>query len=327
MYDWAEFRHFRYLLTILEKRGVRIAAEELHTSQPNLSIQARQFQENASIRLFRKPKNGRIYPTQTGLAFLNLAPLVLETRDEVIDALIAIERNEISTVRLGCTPLADPALFRTFCKLHKELMPKCMVRPTHGDAPQLIQEIADGMVDAALVTLPLQHPDLRVEELCRDRLVVCLRQDHTLAPKAALSTMDLQDSLQIFYDPQRDPIAHHRLLELLSEAGITVEEYCRASHPTEMQTLVKEGYGLALIREGTPLDKELTTRPITNMKWTVDTAIVFHRERHPKTIPVLTRKLRKQMENNLHPTLSSSDREKSGKRGVSSDSEKDNRPA
>jgi len=42
MYDWAELRHFRYLLVILEKQGFRVAAEELHTSQPNLTVQARQ---------------------------------------------------------------------------------------------------------------------------------------------------------------------------------------------------------------------------------------------------------------------------------------------
>jgi DNA-binding transcriptional LysR family regulator len=35
MYDWAEFRHFRYLLKILEKGEFRAAAEELYTSQPN----------------------------------------------------------------------------------------------------------------------------------------------------------------------------------------------------------------------------------------------------------------------------------------------------
>ena len=58
MYDWAELRHFRYLLTILERQGFRVAAEELHTSQPNLSVQARQFQENASVRLYKKLKNG-----------------------------------------------------------------------------------------------------------------------------------------------------------------------------------------------------------------------------------------------------------------------------
>ena len=90
MYEWAELRHFRYLLTILERQGLRAAAEELHTAQPNLSVQARQFQENASVRLFRKMKGGRIRPTETGLAFIALAKLLLETRDEIMNALSAI---------------------------------------------------------------------------------------------------------------------------------------------------------------------------------------------------------------------------------------------
>jgi hypothetical protein len=93
MYEWAELRHFRYLLTILERQGFRAAAEELRTAQPNLSVQARQFQENASVPLFRKMKGGRIRPTDTGVAFKVLARFLLETRDEVLDAVIAIERG------------------------------------------------------------------------------------------------------------------------------------------------------------------------------------------------------------------------------------------
>jgi hypothetical protein len=70
MYDWAELRHFRYLLTILERQGFRVAAEELHTSQPNLSVQARQFQENASVRLYKKLKNGVSGPRKPALRSL-----------------------------------------------------------------------------------------------------------------------------------------------------------------------------------------------------------------------------------------------------------------
>src|SRR5271156_5761074 len=103
MYDWAELRHFRYLLTVLEKGGFRAAAEELYTSQPNLTVQARQFQDHASVRLFRKLKNGQIRPTETGIAFIALARLVLEVRDEAIDALIAIERGEVNLIRFGST--------------------------------------------------------------------------------------------------------------------------------------------------------------------------------------------------------------------------------
>jgi len=235
MYDWAEFRHFRYLLTILERGGFRVAADELHTSQPNLTVQARQFQDNATIRLFRKSKSGRIYPTRTGQAFLTLAPMLLEVRDEIIDTLIAIERGEISSVRFGSTPLVDQALFHTFCELHKELMPKCSIRPTLGDTAQLAEEIAGGMVDAAIVTLPLKHPALHVEEIRHDRLVVCLRKDHVLASKAALDATDLQRNLAIFYHPQQHPDAHQRLMKRLAGIGVSVEEYSRAFHPSKVQ--------------------------------------------------------------------------------------------
>jgi DNA-binding transcriptional LysR family regulator len=300
MYEWAEFRHFRYLLKILEKGGFRAAAEELYTSQPNLTVQARQFQDHATVRLFRKLKSGQIRPTESGIAFIFLARLVLEVRDEAIDALIAIERGEVNLVRFGSTPLVDEKLFRNFCALHKELLPRCAVRPTHGDVAHLAQEVLAGIVDAAIVTLPLTHSDLHIEELRHDRLVVCLRKDNPLAAKAAIQPSELQDNLTILYHPQRHPDAHARLLEWLSDAGVSVEESSRASHPTEMRALVKDGYGFALMREGTVLEDDLTTRPILGVDWTVDTAVIYHKQHHPKTVPILVRKLKRSIQKDLN---------------------------
>jgi DNA-binding transcriptional LysR family regulator len=297
MYDWAELRHFRYLLAILERQGFRVAAEQLHTSQPNLTVQARQFQENASIRLFQKTTNGRIRPTETGIAFISLARLLLDTRDEIIDALVAIDRGEIAAVRFGCAPLVDQNLFRSFCGMHKEILPDCSIRPTHADPAQLAAEVVSGIVDAAIVTLPLNHPELRIEEIRTDRLVACLRRDNPLAKKAALNVMDLQQNLTVLYHPQRHPDAHEMLLEFLADAGVKIDEYSIASHPSEMQMLVKEGFGFTLIREGTPLDDELTTRPIAGVDWAVNTAVIYHQQRHPKTVPILVKKFRRQFKN------------------------------
>ena len=299
MHDWAEFRHFRYLLAILEEQGFRAAADVLHTAQPNLSIQARQFQENAAVRLFRKMPNGRIRPTEAGLAFTTLARFLLETRDEVIDALIAIERGAIDAARFGCTPFVDPSLFRRFCNLHRTLLPSSTVRPTHGDTAQLGEEVANGSVDAALVTMPLKHPDLNIEEVSQDRLVVCMRKDHVLARKANLQPADLEGNLTVLYHPHRHPEADTRQLEQLYEVGIEVEEYSRASHPSELQMLVKEGHGFTLIREGTALDELLTTRRVIGVNWTVDTAVIYHRHRYPKTIPILIKQLRRELAKEL----------------------------
>jgi DNA-binding transcriptional LysR family regulator len=295
MYEWAEFRHFKYLLTVLELRGFRAAAEQLHTAQSNLSIQAKQFQEFASVRLYDKAKNGRIKPTDTGVAFKFIAKGVLDARDEAIEALIAIERGEIRFVRFGCSPLTDQALLQDFCEMHRELLPNCPIRPEHGDTPQLAEDVLAGVIDAAIVTLPLENPTLQIENLRRDRLVVCLRKDSPLTSKSALSLADLKDNLRILYHPQRHPDAHRRLLELLGDVGVEIEEYSRASHPTEMQAQVKGGYGLALIREGTVLDNELTTRPIAGVDWTVDTVLIYQKRLHPKTVPVLVRRFKRQL--------------------------------
>lgn len=293
MNDWAEFRHFRYLLTILEKQGFRTAAEELHTSQPNLTVQARQFQENAGVRLFRRSRSGRIRPTETGVAFIQLARTLLELRDEVIDLLNAIEQGEIASICFGSTPMVDPSLFRSLCSVHRTLLPSVSIRPTHGDTVQLVDEVLSGAVDAALVTMPVNHPELSIQQVRKDRLVVCLRKDSPLAQYPALLAKDLRDHLSILYHPKRHPAAHERLVELLRSVDIQIEQYSRASHPSEMQALVREGFGVTLIPEGTMLDERLTTRPVAGVDWTVDTALIYHKQRHPKSLPILAKKFLK----------------------------------
>ena len=295
MYDWVEFRHFKYLLAILELRGFRAAAERLFTAQSNLSSHAKQFQELAAVRLYHKMKDGRIKPTDTGAAFTFIAKYMIDSREEAMDTLIAIDRGDVSMVKFGCSPLTDRVLFNDFCQMHKEFLPNCQIRPERNDTTQLIDDLLLGVIDAAIVTLPVNNGALRVEELTRDRLVVCLRKDSSLAVKTSLLPTDLQGNLTILYHPQRHPEAHARLSELLEDAGVRVEDYSRASHPTEMQALVKDGYGIALVREGTALDDALTTRPITGVDWTVDSALIYHQQRHPKSIPILVRQFKRKL--------------------------------
>jgi hypothetical protein len=57
MHDRAKFRHFRYLLAILERDGFCVAADQLQTSQSGHATRACQFQGYASIGLYRKSKN------------------------------------------------------------------------------------------------------------------------------------------------------------------------------------------------------------------------------------------------------------------------------
>lgn len=295
MNDWAEFRHFKYLLAIVEQMGFRAAAEFLHTAQPNLSFQAKQFQEALGVHLFERTSGGHIRLTATGVAFKAIAHGVLDVRDEAIAALIAVEQGDIRSLRLGCGPCVDHRLFHMACDVHKELIPGCQIRPVHGGSVQLAEELISGEIDAALVTSPISDRRLHVEEIWRDRLLVCLRADHPLASSTALRPEALQGNLTVLIDPQRHPAAHAQLAKFLEEAGVHLDEYSRVSHPTEMQALVKDGYGFALICEGITLDAELITRPVAGANWALGTAFAYNKQRHPKTVPVLVRHLKRRL--------------------------------
>jgi DNA-binding transcriptional LysR family regulator len=123
MNDWAEFRHFKYLLAIAEHKGFRAAAEYLHTAQPNLSAQAKQFQDFSDVHLFRKGKDGRIKLTATGVAFKPIAQGLLDARDEAIAALVAIERGEIRALKFGCASFVDRRL-RQPLRLRSSVVPR-----------------------------------------------------------------------------------------------------------------------------------------------------------------------------------------------------------
>lgn len=293
MDDYAEFRHFRYLLAIVEHGGFRAAAAALHTSQPSMSRQVREFQERYRLRLFRRLKNGRVVLTPGGEALQVIAKDVLETREQALAALEAIHRGHAGLLRIGCTPFIDREICHHASDLQKALVPGSRVRTSSGDTAAILAELRAGRIDAAVLSLPIIDETLKVEIVKRERLVVCLPTSHPAAAKPAVNASDLVNNLTVFRRPSQHPKAHERLRELLSEIGVQFEEHTHTSHPADMQEAVQKGDGFALIREGMPLLDGLTTRPIVGVDWTVDTAFAFKPGPDVKLLPIIARNLRK----------------------------------
>jgi len=126
MNDFAEFRHFKYLLEILEQESLRSAAENLHNTSPIICKQAQEFQEHFHLCLYRRLRDNHIRRTKTGTACIAIARDLLEHRDEAISAMQAIESGEINTLRLGSRTFVDKELFRAACEFHREILPSCV---------------------------------------------------------------------------------------------------------------------------------------------------------------------------------------------------------
>jgi hypothetical protein len=111
MNDLAEFRHFKYLLEILVEESLRSAAENLHTTAPNIYKQGQEFQEHFHLRLYFKLRDNRIKRSKTGTALIAVARDILEHRDQAVAFLQAVENCAIDTLRLGNGTFVDKELF------------------------------------------------------------------------------------------------------------------------------------------------------------------------------------------------------------------------
>jgi len=76
---------------------------------------------------------------------------------------------------------------------------------------------------------------------------------------------------------------------MFEEVGIRIDLTCSAGTPSDIQWMVREGYGLALIDQASSIEKELTTRPIAGVNWTADTAFVHHTRGDHIALPFIER--------------------------------------
>src|SRR3989442_12002121 len=95
-----ELRHLRYFIGVAEAENVSRAALKLHVSQPGLSRQVRDLEEELGFLLLeRSAKSVRL--TEAGRAFLNEARAVLQRADEAVKAARGIALGGTNEIHVG----------------------------------------------------------------------------------------------------------------------------------------------------------------------------------------------------------------------------------
>jgi DNA-binding transcriptional LysR family regulator len=290
VYDNLEFRHLKYITAIAEEGSFTKAAARLHVSQSALSTQIAEVEDWFNIQIFKRTPKG-VALTLVGESFLPSAAQLLQTREDFIKAMQALQQTSSRPFKLGFTPFVESHVIGTVCRSYRVLFPRAEIDPVSGEIDEILEKLKEGSIDSALLTLPLSTEGLRIQPVMSEPLVVCLRKDDPLAQQDELAPESLDGKLCIFSDPRRHPMAHMRLLEMLEQSGIRPHLANPNFNSGHVHWMVKEHQCLALIRKGEPLNEEITTRPIQGIQWTIDFAIVYTERPQHMALPLLLREL------------------------------------
>lgn len=150
-------KQLRYFEALVRHRHFGRAAEVCSVSQPALSVQIRELETELGAKLFERSAR-QVNLTGFGEQFAPRVAEILKSVDELGDLARAASEHLIGRLRLGIIPTIAPYLLPRVIELisarHREL--DLHVRETL--TPRLIEELADGRIDSAIVALPVSEP-------------------------------------------------------------------------------------------------------------------------------------------------------------------------
>lgn len=247
-----ELRVLQYFLAVAREQSVSGAAAYLHLSQPTLSRQLKDLEDELGKQLFLRG-NRKITLTEEGMLLRKRAEEIMDLvwktereitlNDERVAGDIYIGAGETDAIRI---------LARAAGALQRE-HPQIRVHIASGDSADVTEELDKGLIDFGILLDPRdlsKYDYLRIPE--KDVWGVLMRRDAPLAQKDAIRPEDLWDKPLILSRQHREGSALSLWLNR-SEAGLRIVATYSLLYNGSI--LVDEGIGYAIT-----LDKILNTQ-------------------------------------------------------------------
>jgi DNA-binding transcriptional LysR family regulator len=293
MYEGLEFRHLVSFVAVAEECSFGKAAERLNIAQPSLSSQIKQIEDGLRANLFIRSQAGASL-TPPGQQFLVFARKMLHMREHAVRATSSDQTGTEWPLRFGYSPFADHKLVEEAFTGYRELVPGGHIQSQSECSAELATMVADGRLDAAIVSLPVAEKELYVYPICQEKVLVCLRRDDPLAKGLTLPQNAIAARLCILFGRVHQPLFYDALVRKFAKFGIELHPSDFVSAPAEMQYLVKSGKGFGLVQESVKLDPELTMMSIAGINLTVTTGFICHPAQIRPVLPMLAYRMERQ---------------------------------
>ena len=162
------------------------AAEVLHMTQPAVTFQIRQLEEQFDTRLFDRAHN-RVSLTEAGHVTFEYAEVIFEKYSEMENAVHEITGNISGSLTLGASITISenmlPSLLGDFNQKNPEVLLRLRVSNTEG----IVSMVENNVIDLGIVEGPVTNKNLLVEVCRKDDLVTVVSADHALANEKTIN--------------------------------------------------------------------------------------------------------------------------------------------
>jgi len=270
-----ELRHLRYFVAVVEEGSLTTAAEKrLHTSQPSLSRQIRDLEDEVGVDLLSRSVHG-VELTAAGQAFLDHARLALAQVDAAVEAARRAAQPGKQTFAIGFQTGHEMTWLPRAMHVLRDELKNIQVTVSSDYSPDLAEALVRGRLDLAFLRVEPGY-DLGYHVVDREPLVVLMPSDHRLTAKQAIHPREFVGEIFIG-GANKAAVLRGVTEDYLRRSGVDIKLDHGVDNMAMAMSLVVSTRGLALMPAYARnlLPPSVVSRPLEGEPPTIDVAVGY----------------------------------------------------
>lgn len=276
-----DFRQLKYFIAVAEEENIGRAARRLHISQPPLTRQIKQIEDELGVNLFiRTPKGMEL--TAVGRLFLeearNIALLFEQATERTMEAAQGrLGRLDVAIFGSGIID-AIPKIMLAF----NETYPGVKVHLHQMGKAEQIEALRQRRINVGFNRMLTPQPDLTSELIFTEPLLLAVNEKHPLSRLDSIPFSALKDHPLILFPREGRPNFVDKVISICAEVGFFPKITQEVGDAVTGVALVASGFGICIV------PKSLTAlalpgvvfRPISERPahWAVDLSCIYRRD-------------------------------------------------
>ncbi|MBO1114484.1 LysR substrate-binding domain-containing protein [Bordetella petrii] len=240
-------RQARAFIAVAEELHFGRAAQRLHISQPPLSQQVRQFEEQMGMPLLVRNTRS-VQLTLAGAQLLASLRQILHDSEAALIRAGRAARGELGALTVGFTSSAAYKVLPDIVARYRDACPGIELSLVERESAELLDSLLAERIDIALMRRhdALDDPRLLFDVAEREPLVAALPARHRLARRPSIALQDLHGQDLVGFSASGSRYFHELLAKLFAQAGVRPHVVHQSVLPTIL-ALVEANVGLALV--------------------------------------------------------------------------------
>jgi LysR family transcriptional regulator, hca operon transcriptional activator len=287
-----ELRHLRYFVAVADAGSLTVAAQQiLHTSQPSLSRQIRDLEDEVGTELLTRRARG-IDLTPAGRVFLDHARSLLSQVDGAGEAARRAAHPAKPCFTIGFLTGHELTWMPEALRILRDELPNIDVMISSQYSPLLADGLLKGKIDAAVLRRERGMPELVYRVLVKESLMVVLPGNHRLAVLKSIGPRDLVGEPFVTVS-NTAPVLRLVIENYLKRSGIKITPVHEADHLSMGMSLIASTGGVGLLPAYAQnfLPPSLTSRPVKGDVPTVDLVLGYRKSNQSPILKLLLSRL------------------------------------